>query len=40
MSRPEGGAYHRREDFGFGETLRVPPPFDFDLETAGLIPYG
>lgn len=39
FSRPDGRKYHRREDVDFGETLRVPPPFDFDLRTAGLLPY-
>lgn len=39
FSRPDGRKYHRREDADFGETLHIPPPFDFDLQTAGLLPY-
>jgi len=39
FSRPDGGTYHRREDIGFGETLRIPAPFDFDLLTTALLPY-
>ena len=39
FSRPAGSAYHRREDIGFGETLHIPAPFDFELATSGLIAY-
>ncbi len=39
FSRPDGTKYHRREDIGFGETLRIPDPFDFDLVTDGLLPH-
>lgn len=39
FSRPDGTKYHRREDVDFGETLRIPAPFDFDLVTTGLLPY-
>jgi Putative restriction endonuclease len=39
FSQPSGTTYHRREDVEFGETLRIPDPFDFDLATAALLPY-
>lgn len=39
FSHPDGGKYHRREDADFGESLRVPEPFDFDPDTAPLLPY-
>lgn len=39
FSRPDGGKYHRREDADFGEILSIPEPFDFDLDTATLLPY-
>lgn len=39
FSRPDGTKYHRREDIEFGETLHIPEPGDFDLLTAGLLPY-
>ncbi|WP_049656953.1 Uma2 family endonuclease [Kitasatospora sp. MY 5-36] len=39
FSRPDATRYHHREDVSFGETLRVPEPFDFDLTTDGLLPY-
>ncbi|MFD0277776.1 Uma2 family endonuclease [Kitasatospora sp. NPDC127111] len=39
FSRPDGTRYHRREDIEFGETLRVPAPFGFELVTDGLLPY-
>ncbi|KQV17561.1 MULTISPECIES: Uma2 family endonuclease [unclassified Kitasatospora] len=39
FSRPDGTRYHRREDVDFGETLRIPAPFDFELSTTGLLPY-
>ncbi|GAA1192839.1 Uma2 family endonuclease [Kitasatospora gansuensis] len=39
FSRPDGTKYHRREDVDFGETLRIPEPFDFELLTTGLLPY-
>ena len=39
FSRPDGGKYHRREDADFGENLTIPQPFDFDLDTATLLPY-
>ena len=39
FSNPDGKKYHRREDIEFGETLRIPQPFDFELTTAALLPY-
>ncbi|GAA3045968.1 Uma2 family endonuclease [Kitasatospora albolonga] len=39
FSRPDGTRYHRREDVDFGETLWLPEPFGFELDTAGLLPY-
>ncbi|UWE13040.1 Uma2 family endonuclease [Actinacidiphila bryophytorum] len=39
FSRPDGGKYHRREDADFGESLNIPQPFGFDLDTATLLPY-
>jgi Uma2 family endonuclease len=39
FSRPDSRRYHRRDDADFGETLRIPEPFDFDLDTATLLPY-
>ncbi|MFJ5926869.1 Uma2 family endonuclease [Kitasatospora sp. NPDC092948] len=39
FSRPDGTKYHRREDIEFGETLRIPEPFDFELTTGDLLPY-
>lgn len=39
FSRPDGGKYHRREDADFGESLTIPQPFGFDLDTATLLPY-
>ena len=39
FSPPAGSAYHRREDIGFGETLHIPAPFDFELATSALIAY-
>nr|WP_237555190.1 Uma2 family endonuclease [Streptomyces sp. SID4948] len=39
FSHPDGRKYHRREDADFGEILRIPDPFDFDLDTATLLTY-
>ncbi|MFC1442645.1 NUDIX domain-containing protein [Streptacidiphilus sp. N1-10] len=39
FSRPDGTRYHRREDVEFGEGIRIPEPFGFDLDTSGLLPY-
>ncbi|MBF9066599.1 Uma2 family endonuclease [Streptacidiphilus fuscans] len=38
FSEPENGRYRSREDADFGETIRIPAPFDFVLETASLLP--
>ncbi|MHA6761785.1 hypothetical protein [Streptacidiphilus sp. PAMC 29251] len=39
FSNPDSKKYHRREDVDFGDTLRIPRPFDFDLNTVDLLPY-
>ncbi|MFC4036684.1 Uma2 family endonuclease [Streptomyces polygonati] len=39
FSRPDGGKYHRRDDADFGESLGIPGPFGFDLDTSALLPY-
>lgn len=39
FSNPDSKKYHRREDVDFGGTLRIPRPFDFDLDTVNLLPY-
>jgi Uma2 family endonuclease len=39
FSHPDSSKYHRREDIDFGETLPIPEPFDFDLDTSTLLPY-
>jgi Uma2 family endonuclease len=39
FSEPDGGKYHTRTDHDFGESVRIPAPFDFDLDTSGLTPY-
>lgn len=38
FSELENGRYRSREDADFGETIRIPAPFDFVLETASLLP--
>ncbi|WP_433891535.1 hypothetical protein [Streptomyces sp. CA-111067] len=37
FSHPYGRKYHRREDADFGESLRIPEPFAFVLDTATLL---
>ncbi|WP_254878529.1 Uma2 family endonuclease [Streptomyces sp. NA04227] len=39
FSQPNGAKYHTRTDQKFGETIRIPEPFGFDLDLARLIPY-
>ena len=39
FSHPDRTRYHRREDIDFGETLHIPEPFGFDLDTSALLPY-
>ncbi|WP_236246566.1 Uma2 family endonuclease [Streptomyces sp. CC210A] len=39
FSRPDSTKYHRREDIDFGEQIRIPAPFDFDLDTSVLRPH-
>ncbi|GAB2928786.1 Uma2 family endonuclease [Streptomyces mayteni] len=38
FAEPENGRYRCREDANFGETVHIPKPFDFVLETAALMP--
>ncbi|MEY9847240.1 Uma2 family endonuclease [Streptacidiphilus sp. MAP5-3] len=38
FSEPENGRYRSREDADFGETIRIPAPFDFVLQTSSLLP--
>ncbi|WP_236654690.1 Uma2 family endonuclease [Streptacidiphilus anmyonensis] len=35
----DGGRYRMREDADFGQTIHVPAPFDFALDTGRLISY-
>ncbi len=37
FSEPEDGAYRRRRFVPFGESLALPAPFGFDLETAEFL---
>jgi Uma2 family endonuclease len=39
LSEPENGRYRAREDADFGETIHIPEPFDFVLDTSTLMPY-
>jgi Uma2 family endonuclease len=39
FSEIENGRYRAREDADFGETIHIPAPFGFTLETSGLQPY-
>ncbi|GAA1224956.1 Uma2 family endonuclease [Kitasatospora nipponensis] len=39
LSEPENGRYRAREDADFGETIHIPAPFSFVLDTSGLLPY-
>ncbi|MFF0389757.1 Uma2 family endonuclease [Kitasatospora sp. NPDC004615] len=36
---PEAGRYRMREDAAFGETVHIPTPFGFTLDTTVLLPY-
>jgi Uma2 family endonuclease len=38
FSEPEKGRYRTREDADFGETVHIPPPFDFVLQTSAFLP--
>ncbi|WP_370150139.1 Uma2 family endonuclease [Streptacidiphilus sp. EB129] len=39
LSEPENGRYRLREDAAFGETVHIPAPFGFTLDTSRLLPY-
>jgi Uma2 family endonuclease len=39
LSEPENGRYRLREDAAFGETIHIPAPFGFTLDTSTLLPY-
>ncbi|MCC9308999.1 Uma2 family endonuclease [Kitasatospora sp. RB6PN24] len=39
FGEPENGRYRAREDANFGETVHIPAPFDFTLDTSALLPY-
>ncbi len=39
LSEPENGRYRAREDATFGETVHIPQPFGFVLDTSALLPY-
>jgi Uma2 family endonuclease len=39
FTEPENGRYRVREDADFGETIHIPAPFGFVLETNRLMPY-
>jgi Uma2 family endonuclease len=35
----DAGRYRMREDADFGQAIHVPAPFNFTLDTSGLLPY-
>ncbi|MEU7166872.1 Uma2 family endonuclease [Streptomyces morookaense] len=39
FSEPDHDRYHTRTDRKFGETIRIPEPFGFDLDLSRLSPY-
>ncbi|MFD8782071.1 Uma2 family endonuclease [Kitasatospora sp. NPDC059599] len=39
FSEPNRDRYHTRTEREFGETLRIPEPFGFELDLARLVPY-
>ncbi|AUG81334.1 hypothetical protein CFP65_6689 [Kitasatospora sp. MMS16-BH015] len=39
FSEPENGRYRTREEADFGETVHIPQPFGFALDTSVLLPY-
>ncbi|MFF2039608.1 Uma2 family endonuclease [Kitasatospora sp. NPDC058170] len=39
FSEHEAGRYRMREDAAFGETVHIPEPFGFTLDTGVLLPY-
>ncbi|MFF4813975.1 Uma2 family endonuclease [Kitasatospora sp. NPDC001309] len=39
FSEPNRDRYHTRTEREFGETIRIPEPFGFELDLARLVPY-
>ncbi|MFB7613157.1 Uma2 family endonuclease [Kitasatospora sp. NPDC056181] len=39
FGEPEAGRYRLREEADFGETVHIPHPFGFVLDTSVLLPY-
>ncbi|MFD7452001.1 Uma2 family endonuclease [Kitasatospora sp. NPDC059827] len=39
FSEPNHDRYHVRHDRKFGDSMRVPEPFDFELDLSGLVRY-
>lgn len=39
FSEPNRDRYHTRSDRKFGDRIRIPEPFGFELDLAGLVPY-
>ncbi|MGW2372332.1 MULTISPECIES: Uma2 family endonuclease [Kitasatospora] len=39
FSEPNRDRYHVRHDRKFGDGMRIPDPFDFDLDLSGLVRY-
>ncbi|MFD7902043.1 Uma2 family endonuclease [Kitasatospora sp. NPDC059722] len=39
FSEPNHDRYHARHDRKFGDSMRIPEPFDFDLDLSGLVRY-
>lgn len=39
LSEPGNDRYRLREDAVFGESVHIPAPFGFVLDTTGLLPY-
>ncbi|MFF2079548.1 Uma2 family endonuclease [Kitasatospora sp. NPDC058162] len=39
FSEPNHDRYHVRHDRKFGDGMRIPEPFDFDLDLSGLVRY-
>ncbi|WP_329579702.1 Uma2 family endonuclease [Kitasatospora sp. NBC_01250] len=40
FSEPNHDEYHTRSDRKFGDRIRIPEPFGFELELDTLVPYG
>ncbi|MEV7771029.1 Uma2 family endonuclease [Kitasatospora sp. NPDC086791] len=39
LSEPNRDRYHTRTERAFGETVRIPEPFDFELDLSRFVPY-